>query len=264
MGKGAGESRPVISVITPSRDSGSFIGETLDSVQALQSPHEHIVIDGGSTDGTVDVLRSRDDSSLTWTSEPDGGQTHAVNLGLKRARGALIGWLNADDAYLPENVDEAVRLLLADPELDAVYGYMDIVDVSGIKVRQYRCGRFSWTRFLYAGEYIPTPTLIFRRSLLARAPQLDETCADSADYEFYLRLLRGARVERLNRSLVQFRFHPGSKTAGDLETQRREALSVRLRYARNGPDRAIMRGIERAHRVRNSLVSPWPQLPGPR
>lgn len=261
MPAAASERGPALSVITPSFDCARFIEGTLDSVAALRTPHEHLVVDGGSADGTVELLRDREDPHLHWVSEPDRGQTHAVNKGLARASGEIIGWLNADDEYVPQNVDAAVDTLLGNPAIDAVFGFLDIVDEGGEVQKRYRCGRFSWTRYLYFGEYVPTPTIIFRRRLLDRAPELDEHWADAADYDFYLRLLRRARVERIPRSLVRFRYHPDSKTAANPALQRREGLEIRTRYARGAIERALMRAADRATAVRNSLIDPWPELP---
>src|SRR5215217_8334361 len=128
---------PILSVVTPSYNSARFIEETLDSVAALSVPHEHIVIDGGSDDGTVEILERRRDDSLAWISEPDRGQTNAVNKALARARGELIAWINADDAYVPAAVDSAVGALNTDPSVDAIFGFMDIIDENGEFQRQY-------------------------------------------------------------------------------------------------------------------------------
>jgi glycosyltransferase involved in cell wall biosynthesis len=251
---------PALSVITPCFNPGPFLEETLDSVADLRASHEHIVVDGASTDGSVQALQARDDPSLVWVSEPDRGQTHAVNKGLERARGELIGWLNADDAYVPEHLDEAVRLLLDHPNLDAIFGDMDIIDAAGNLIRRHRTSRFSWRRYLYFGYYLPTPTIVFRRAMLRHAPRLDERYSDAADYDFYLRLMRGARVRRIDRPLVRFRYHAGSKTARNAGTQRREGLEIRLGYARHLGERWLMRGLHGAKAVRDAVRSPWPEL----
>ena len=254
---------PRLSVVTPSFNFGRFLPETLDSVAALRTPHEHIVFDGGSSDQTVELLGERDDPALTWASGPDRGQTHAVNKGLARARGEYVGWLNADDAYVPGEVDKAIELLDADPELGAVFGFMDVVDEEGRVGTRYRCGRFSWNRYLYFGEYVPTPTIIFRRSLLSNAPQLDERYADAADYDFYLRLLRGERVKNTRTPLVRFRFHSASKTASNPQLQLREGLAIRLTHARTPLERGPMRLLYRLMSLRSSVTSPWPELRQP-
>src|ERR671924_339357 len=98
-----------LSVITPARNMARFLPETLDSVAALRTPHEHIVVDGASDDGTVELLEGREDPHLTWVSEPDSGQTEAVNKGLRLARGDLLAWVNPDEAYVPGAIDRALE-----------------------------------------------------------------------------------------------------------------------------------------------------------
>jgi glycosyltransferase involved in cell wall biosynthesis len=248
----------MLSVVTPARNMARYLPETLDSIAALETQHEHIVVDGESDDGTVELLEARDDPNLMWTSEPDRGQTHAVNKGLERSRGELIGWLNGDDAYVPGAVDRAVQHLERNPETLAVYGQINYVDDSGAVFRTLTPPRFSWRRYLYLGSFLPTPTVIFRRRLLAQAPSLNEAYRDAADYDFYLRLLRGARVDRVGEPLVNFRYHPTSKSSADVWTQLDEAQAIRLGWARNPIDRALMRSWEGAKRVILPRISSWP------
>jgi glycosyltransferase involved in cell wall biosynthesis len=249
---------PMLSVVTPAFNMARYLPQTLDSVAALATPHEHIVVDGASDDGTVELLRSRDDPNLKWTSEPDRGQTEAVNKGLERSRGELIGWLNGDDAYVPGAVDRAVAHLEHHPETMAICGAISYVDESGAVFRTLTPPRFRWRRYLYLGSFLPTPTVIFRRRLLARAPSLNEAYKDAADYDFYLRLLRGAPVDLIDEPLVNFRYHPSSKSTADVWTQLDEAQSIRLGWARNPIDRALMRSWEGAKRAILPRISSWP------
>src|SRR5690348_12767717 len=122
---------PVLSVVTPAYNMARFLPETLDSVAALPTPHEHIVIDGDSDDGTVELLEGRDDPHLIWVSEPDSGQTEAVNKGLRRASGRLLAWLNADDSYVTDAVERAIAHLEAHREVGAVFGGVNYVDEQG-------------------------------------------------------------------------------------------------------------------------------------
>ena len=191
---------PSLSVVTPVYNAARYLTATLDSVARLTVPHEHIVVDGGSADGTVELLGAREDPALSWVSEPDRGQTDAVNKGFQRA------------TRRPPRLAERRRRVRgggrrprgqtscsARPELDAIYGAMQITDEEG------GCGastvppRYSWRRYLYLGDYLPTPTIIFRRGLLERVGLLDEAYVDAADYDFYLRLFEQARVERARR-----------------------------------------------------------------
>src|SRR5680860_110924 len=128
---------PKLSIVTPALNQAAFIGEALDSVAAIRTRHEHLVMDAGSTDGTREILEGRDDPALTWVSESDRGQTHAVNKGLERAHGDYVGWINADDAYVPPAVDRAIAHLDAHPATAAVYGFLSIVDEHGMLVRTY-------------------------------------------------------------------------------------------------------------------------------
>jgi glycosyltransferase involved in cell wall biosynthesis len=250
---------PVLSVVTPSFEAAAYIAETLRSVAALSTPHEHIVIDGGSTDATVDILRRGDRDGLDWVSEPDRGQTHAVNKGLARASGEVCGWLNGDDAYIPEAVDRALARMERDDGVDVVFGGIHFTDESGRTRRVYQPGAYSWTRYLFIGDYIPTPTFLFRRRLLAETGLLDERWVDAADYDFYLRLLHGRRVLRWPEPLVRFRYHPGSKTARDAMRAQREALAIRLQWARGARDRALMVGFDAAKRAILPRISGWPE-----
>jgi glycosyltransferase involved in cell wall biosynthesis len=235
-----------------------YLPETLDSVAALKAAHEHIVVDGASDDGTVELLEGRGDPDVHWTSEPDSGQTEAVNKGLSQARGELLAWLNADDAYLTDAVDGALAHLDRNPETMALHGGINYVDESGHVFRTLSPGRFSWRRYLYLGSFVPTPTIIFRRELLAQAPSLNESYADAADYDFYLRLLRGARVDLIDEPLVNFRYHPESKSTGDVWTQLDEAQEIRLGWARNPLQRGLIRSWEGAKRAILPRISSWP------
>jgi glycosyltransferase involved in cell wall biosynthesis len=253
-----------LSVITPSFGYARFLEQLLDSVATLAVDHEHIVVDGGSEDGTVELLAGRDDPSLTWVSEPDRGQNHAVNKALALVTGDYVSWVNADNAYLPGAVEEAVAILDEDPGVDAVFGGMDIIDEHGVVRRRYIPAPFRWRRYLLQGDYVPTETIVFRRALLAGAPGLDEACGDSADYDFYLRLLHGRRVERIPRPMILYRHHPDAKTTSDPWQGQAAARLVRERWARNAADRALMRGLDRAKRAVLPRISGWPAPYGSR
>jgi glycosyltransferase involved in cell wall biosynthesis len=248
----------LLSVITPARNMARYLPDTLDSVAALRTPHEHIVLDGASDDGTVELLEARDDPHLSWTSEPDAGQTDAVNNGLQRARGDLLAWVNADDTYLPEVVDRAIEHLERNPEVGAIFGAVNYVDEQGEVFRTLVPPRFSWRRYLYFGAFLTTPTIIWRRELMAQAPSLDERYVDAADYDFYLRLLRGARVDRIDEPMLNFRYHPTSKSSSDVWVQLDEAMEIRLGWARNPLQRGIMRSWEGARRAILPRISSWP------
>jgi glycosyltransferase involved in cell wall biosynthesis len=251
---------PVLSVVTPVRNAAAYLPYALDSVARLTVPHEHIVVDGGSTDGTVELLRNRDDPQLHWISEPDRGQTHAVNKGFASASGELLAWLNGDDELISDAVDRAVAYVQGHGDVGAVFGGMHVLDEYGGVRRRYQPGRYSWRRYLFLGDYIPTPSIIFKRALLEEVGQLDEGYADAADYDFYLRLFRRTHVERIPEALICFRYHSDSKTARDVWLQQREALEIRLKWARGPGDRIVMETFDALKRTILPRISSWPKL----
>src|SRR3954452_22228885 len=226
-----------LSVVTPCFNQVRYVRETLDSVAALRTPHEHVIFDGQSDDGTLEVLREHAGPEVTWTSEPDRGQTHAVNKAMAAARSDLVMWINADDAVIPAAVDRAVEHLDRNPEIAAICGGIELMDADSTTQRTYIPRDWSWRRFVYLGDYIPLPTVIFRRALLDQSGPLDEQWRDAADYDFYLRVFAGRQVERIPEALVRFRFHADSKTSKDVWTQQRELLEIRLHRARNRRER---------------------------
>jgi glycosyltransferase involved in cell wall biosynthesis len=252
---------PRISVVTPVFNPGAYLERCLDSVSALAVEHEHVVVDGGSTDGSVDVLRSRDDPALRWVSEPDRGQTHAVNKGLSMASGSLLMWVNGDDELVPDGVGEAVEHLERDPEVQVVYGGLDFMDADGAVRREYRPAGWSWHRYLLLGDYVPTPTFVFRAERFRAVGPLDERWVDAADYDFYLRLTHGTRVDRMPKAHVRFRWHAASKSATDVWKQQDEARQIRLQWSRSARDRAVMLGFDRAKRILLPLLTRgrWPE-----
>ena len=250
---------PRLSVITPIFNSADYLPQLLDSVAALRHDVEHIVMDGGSRDGTVQLLKKRTDPRVAWRSEPDRGQTHAVNKGLACATGDVLNWINGDNAYLPDAVQRALDLLAARPEVDAVFGGIDFIDEHGRFRRRYIPGPWSWRRYLYVGDYVPTETIFFRRSLLERVPQLNESFADAADYDFYLRLLHRRRVEVLREPLILYRYHPDSKTARDPWLAQGEHRVIRAAWARRLADRHVMTAIDTTKRTLLPRLTDWPR-----
>jgi hypothetical protein len=207
----------------------------------------------------VEVLEARQDPELQWVSEPDRGQTHAVNKGLARASGDLVTWINGDNAHVPAAVDRAVAHLEANPQVDAIFGGIDIVDEHGEVRRRYIPPPYSWQRYLFLGDYIPTETIIFRSALLEDVPGLDERFVDAADYDFFLRLLHRRDVVRLTEVLMRYRYHPESKTARDPWLAQGEHMTIRRQWARGPRDAAMMVGFDRAKRAILPRISPWPR-----
>jgi glycosyltransferase involved in cell wall biosynthesis len=237
-----------LSVLTPSFGYRDYIRDALDSVarQPGGLAVQHVVQDGGSTDGTVDVLRGYD-GGLVWRSEPDRGQSDALNKALALAPGRWIGWLNADEFYLPGGL---ARLLRVGDETgaDVVYGDTAFVDGDGRLDRLVPQHRFSRAILASYGPFIGSVSVIFRRDALGERP-IDPTMRRMMDWDLYLRLVReGARFAYVPALVGAFRAHGDRVTA----TERRgffQRLNIDHGFGR---EYAMLReryGAMRARRV---------------
>ncbi len=198
-----------ISVVTPSLNQGRYIEECIVSVRAQLGPDaEHIVIDGGSTDGTVEILGKY--PHLRWVSEPDRGQADALNKGFKMATGEIVGWLNADDAYLESTLAVVRRFFCAHPEVILAYGYVYVVDSRSRRIRKRYSPDFDFGLMVRNGECYAQPTFFFRRSIVEVVGYLDPTHRWGMDYDLILRCGRHGGVRRISEFLGVFRTHPGS------------------------------------------------------
>jgi len=204
---------PLVSVITPSFNQGAFIRTTIESVLSQDYPTlEYIVIDGGSTDDTLDVLRSYD-NRFTWVSESDRGQSHAINKGFARASGEILAWLNSDDVYLPGAVSQSVAFLQAHPEIDLVYGDAQLIDAEGRIIRPLVASKpFSLTNILTRFSTLAQPSAFFRRRTLEQVGPLNERLHYMMDFDFWLRIGLYGQGRYLPGVRAQMRFHPGSKS----------------------------------------------------
>ena len=215
---------PVISIITPCYNCADYIERAIRSVLAQRFPSfEHIIVDGASTDGTVDILRRF--PHLRWISEPDRGQAHALNKGFRMARGEIIGWLNGDDSYTPEAIRAGVNYLLTHPDCDIVYGDCNIVREDGRLLTVFRTKQVSgWEQLL--GGWIHTPAVFFRRHLFDRVGYLDESLHYVMDNEFWLRAAPLVRQDYLPRTLANFHLQAGSKSLTNMVGFSREMCHV--------------------------------------
>ena len=203
---------PLVSVVTPSFNHGRFIRETIESVLSQSYPRiEYLVMDGGSTDDTVEILKSYGDR-VTWISEPDRGQTDAINKGWRRARGAIVAYLNSDDTYLPGAVAKAVTALQAHPRAGAVYGEGYHVDEAGRVIERYPTEPFDLAR-LGQTCFICQPTVFLRRDVVEHLGYLDESRRYCMDYDLWIRLAQVSRFVYLPEFLATTRMHPATVTS---------------------------------------------------
>jgi glycosyltransferase involved in cell wall biosynthesis len=228
----AGPDKPLVSIITPSLDQCEFITDALESVMNQDYPYlEHIVVDGGSSDGTLSVLADYAGRyDLHWRSEPDRGHAQAVNKGLKSARGEIIGWVNSDDALFDQRVvSDVVEFFAAKPEADLVYG--DIVFIArDSTLSLVRCvpRRFSYQRLL-RGCFISQPAVFFRRAVGERY-LLDENVKYAVDYDYWLRIAKDYSFVHIDRILAADRYHAQRRMLTGKEFILEEARRIQRSY----------------------------------
>jgi glycosyltransferase involved in cell wall biosynthesis len=219
----------LVSIVTPSLNQGRYLHEAIESVRAqTYAPIEHIVIDGGSTDGTLDILVNYND--LRWTSEPDQGQSHAINKGLSLASGEIIGWLNADDAYEPDAVSQAVSTI-SDSGAGLVYADVMRVNDDGVNPRRIRSRpTFDlWTE-LNLGCGIYSPAVFFTREAADTVGPLDESLHLTMDYDLWLRIGERFSARHVDAVWAVQRVHDEAKTIRSYDEFWPERLAVSRRH----------------------------------
>jgi glycosyltransferase involved in cell wall biosynthesis len=216
---------PLVTVVTPCLNAAPFIARTVESVLSQDYPDiEYIVMDGGSSDGTVDVLKAWG-GRLEWVSAPDGGAADAINRGFLRSHGTIFGWLNADDTYRPGAIGAAVRSLVSTPEAAVVYGqgvWTDTEDrVLGPypTVSPYDAAR--WERECF----ICQPAAFMTRQAFEAVGMLDPHLQSAFDYDLWIRLSRGHLFVAIQEILAASRMHPFNKSLG----QRRQVFQESIR-----------------------------------
>jgi glycosyltransferase involved in cell wall biosynthesis len=218
---------PSISVVTACLDAAGTIEEAIESVRAQGYPRlEHVVVDGGSTDGTVEILERS--AGVRYVSEPDDGRVDAVNKGLAMASGEVIAWLNADDRYYRGTLRAVGEAFAADPSARWVTGYCDIVDGDGAEIRHAVTAYKNWllrhwSYPLYLTQnFVSDPATFVRRDALDEAGPLDPRYPVAHDYDLWLRVARGHDPIVLRRTLSSFRMTEGTLSMEGFERQFRE------------------------------------------
>ncbi len=249
---------PDVTVVTPSYQQASFIEETIQSVLTQTGvTTEYLVMDGGSTDGTLEILE-RYRSRLQFLSEKDQGQTDAINKGFQRAQGRILAYLNSDDTYLPGALTKAVHFLDEHPEFAMMYGEGYHVDAQGRFLERYYTEPFDFQRLAQVC-FICQPTVFVRREMLSAVGYLDTRLQYTMDYDYWIRIGKRYAIGYLPEYLARSRLHPKNKTIFQriqvhqeiLDTVRRHYGQVPARWIAGYSHALLERYLSRKDRVRD-------------
>jgi glycosyltransferase involved in cell wall biosynthesis len=244
---------PTLSVITPALNSEEFIEDAILSVSRQQDVAvEHIVIDGASTDSTMAIVKRH--GEVKWISECDRGQSDAINKGFLSATGDLVGWLNADDYYLPGGLDAMARAAQAHPEADVIYGDCVFVDGEGKIVRSKVEHAFDRSILLYFGCYIPSTTTFFRRRIIDSGLLLDCDYRVCMDFEYFARLAHaGFNFCYVPHFIAAFRWHGSNISLKQLPRRAEERRLVQRRFGDKDLSSSTLAWLANLHRVKRLL-----------
>jgi glycosyltransferase involved in cell wall biosynthesis len=257
-----------LSVVTPSYQQGAFIRRTIESVLNQAVPVEYIVMDGGSTDETVAILKEYF-PRIAWVSERDRGQAHAVNKAIRASHGEIIGWLNSDDIYYPGAFQKVLAYFESHPDVDVVYGEAYHIDREDQIIDRYPTEPWDFAHLLEVC-FICQPGVFFRRSLIERYGYLDENLQYAMDYELWVRWgLKNVRFALLDEILAGSRLYAENKTLRNKEKPHREFCQFLRRSLGSVPERWIYNygyavvdstGRPRTQKFRHSFLTAWVTL----
>jgi len=244
---------PRVSVVTPSYNQVKFIEETMTSVLEQGYPNlEYIVVDGGSTDGSVEVIRRYADRLAFWVSEKDNGPADAIRKGFERATGEIFAYINSDDPYVPAALFTAAKAM--DGSCDVVYGDTYWTDSEGQMLGQRRQTPFDAMGYLYGGFDLQQPSTFWRRELYWNAGGINPDFKFAFDADLFFRFVKtGARFKHVKKFLSCYRIHPQSKSSTESTVLERELGKIRKQYLEFSIDSIQARWFRNRSRFRRAL-----------
>lgn len=243
-----------LTIVTPTLDRRDYLARTGETVLSQAGPFEleWVVVDGGSTDGSVDWLAAQAaaDPRVKFTSAADRGQSHAINMGMASATGDVVAWLNADDLYAPGALAAVAEAFASNPAVQWLVGRYEVIDAQDVPIRQ-SIVRYKWRRLsgglsrrqLLRENVVPQPAVFWRREFSRRVGPIDESLHWTMDYDLWLRMAAQSTPLIVDRLLARFRHHEASKSGAFDRRQFDEGYAVARRHA-DGDGASLI-----AHRV---------------
>jgi glycosyltransferase involved in cell wall biosynthesis len=222
---------PLVSIVTASFNQARYLEATINSVLGQEYPRiEYIIVDGGSTDGSVDVIKKYADKLAWWVSEKDKGQTDAINKGFNRATGEILAWINSDDTYNPGAISQAVKYLLENPEVGLVYADCNFIDEEDRIIGKFNSAQTDLRKLREGYVHIPQQTMFFRAKYWKELGPLDPSFYFAMDYDLWTRIAARAPFKYLaGKTWANFRLHTSGKTVAADDRCWPEMLRVHYR-----------------------------------
>ena len=222
---------PLVSIVTPSYNQARYLEATIQSVLSQDyAPIEYIVMDGGSEDGSVEIIKRYEDSLAYWVSGPDHGQTDAVNKGFTRANGEILAWLNSDDVYRPGAISEMVDFMQSHPDIGLVYGDADYIDEHGNVIGWFPAAETDYKRLRRGYVHIPQQAAFFRASVWRLVGPLDPSFYFAMDYDLWVRIASVSPIRYHPRKWAAFRLHGDAKSLASADRCWPEMIKVHRRF----------------------------------
>lgn len=254
---------PKISIVTPSYNQGQFLEETILCVLNQDYPNlEYMIIDGGSTDNSVEIIKKYEDRLAYWVSEPDKGQSEAINKGFHRATGEIFHWLNSDDVLVPGALQVVAEYFLEHPHIGCVIGDIETIDENSRFLFLRKAIPFHFRTALYGAYSVPQPSTLFTKEAWLKTGDVDVSLQYQMDSEYFLRMAKaGVKFDLLRKPVARFRLHTGSKTVSEYNNLVWDAdrITIQSRFMpfqvkRNGLLGFYMKSMKWMYRTRAFLV----------
>lgn len=254
---------PKISVVTPSYNQGAFLEATIRSVLLQGYPNlEYAVMDGGSTDQSVSIIRHYEPRLTAWRSGPDGGQSAAINKGFAEATGEILAWLNSDDHYLPGALWAVAEAARAHPEIDVFSGGSERLDAHGRSLGVFMPPALSHDEIVHwRDHHLPQSSCFFRRRAWQRSGPLDESLYYLMDYDLWLRMSRSNRFLRLEKILSRELRHEGAKNVSDPVACMVALWFIKMRYSESAAREDMTETVREFMRVQQQAQALTRSLP---